>query len=156
MEQYRTMKSTLLIITPILFIFLLIINLTEPTGATLHVPVIEYDNDTFYLAALINSECGICDEEEKILVASTVLNRASEQGVEIQAAIFQPNQYAGTKSRHFYCTDRNYRLSQSILNGTTQAYPKIKYFVTHSHYNKSFAKNMDKEYIIEAEYHKYF
>lgn len=84
--------------------------------------------DNFLLAALIHSECSICEYDEQVLVGLAVLNRNCQN---IDSIIYEDGQFDGVNSSEFYVTKATLKLADSLIVNYTN-FPKklrkIKYF----------------------------
>lgn len=61
------------------------------------------DTERQLIASVINSECDACTFDEKVLIASTILNRCENENFpdSIKDVIYQKGQYKGIKSNRF-------------------------------------------------------
>lgn len=79
-------------------------------------------NILLLLAALLTSECQMCDEDEKMHIGSVVLNRmASGLFPEcMEDVIYQPGQFDGVGTRLFYPAPENIGIAaRLIMHGST-------------------------------------
>lgn len=109
--------------------------------------------DRELLAALINSECGICGQREQILVGATVINRMKTRKLSLRDVVFQPYQYAGVRTEHFYATKQTLKVADYLLD-PNNTIPYVHYFVTKEIRDSCFAKNLEISFT--GDYHYYF
>lgn len=110
----------------------------------------EYHYERDVLAAIINSECGVCDDFELYLVGSVVLNRCDSELYpnEIKEVVSQTNQFHGRHTQHYVATKRTKRVADDLLNGINRV-PDIMYFCDHS------SEEPMKTVLIFGKHHKY-
>jgi hypothetical protein len=114
---------------------------------------LQYKKNCITLAALIHSECGICDQDEMIYVGATVLHRMEKRDLTLHEVVHQKSQYAGVKTQHFYPTEKTLKIAKHLLNPES-IIPVVEYFVTKEIRDSCFAKDMPIRYI--GRYHYYF
>lgn len=92
----------------------------------------EYHYERDVLAAIINSECGVCDDFELYLVGSVVLNRCDSELYpnEIKDVVSQTNQFHGRHTQHYVATKRTKRVADDLLKDINRVYD-IYFFCTH-------------------------
>ena len=107
------------------------------------------------LAAAINSECGICDFREKMLVGSVIMNRVNHNDFpnNIYEVIYQDRQFHGVHSSNFYHTEATIKVANIIL--TTGVYDSnVLYFYNPEFStNKPFLEAMKRRVLYRERYH---
>lgn len=72
--------------------------------------------DMRFVAAIINAECSICSEEEKIKIAEVVVNRARKEKKTIEEIIKAEGQFLGANSPNFVPLSHNEKIALSVLS----------------------------------------
>lgn len=104
------------------------------------------------IAAVINSECSICDDNEKALVASVILNRVErpEFPDDVLGVISQAEQFW---RQGLFITDNEIRIVEDAIWGFNRDYD-VLYFFQEDSPNQAFVKSMmaDGDFI-RGQYH---
>lgn len=113
-------------------------------------------SDEDHLARILTAECSICNEEELMLVGSTVLNRVDSENFPntVLEVIQQPNQFHGYKSQWYITTPRSLRAARRLLKGESRNY-EVLYFHTNDCPCQEFADSIKDEIIVKLKYHTY-
>lgn len=109
-----------------------------------------------HLAKILTAECSICDEEELLLVGSTVLNRVDSGRFPntVLEVIQQPKQFSGYQSQWYIPTPRTERIAEKLLSGDGRNY-EVLYFHTNDCDCAYFANSIKDQIIIKLKYHTY-
>lgn len=93
-------------------------------------------SDIDMLAGIIYAECGICDDYEKYLVGSVVINRIHDGRwpSTMDSVLLQSGQFAGRHTQRFKDKKACQRIAQDLLQGVGVV-PGI-YFFCHGKYCK--------------------
>lgn len=103
----------------------------------------------FLIASVLEAECNICDLQEKQLVVSTVLNRATHKDFpnSIEDVVFQENQFT-MKSP----SQKSIDVTKDVISGIGRNY-SVLYFYKPTKINKRMMKS--KKVIFIKKYHYY-
>lgn len=110
--------------------------------------------DTVMLDYLIHSECSICDEEEKRLIASVVLNRMDATGDAMYTVISRKGQFLGFGSDQFTHSPTTYSIASEVMQGKGREYNMFFFFARDSP-NKRFLNSVDYLICKELKHHSY-
>lgn len=115
----------------------------------------DYEYNLYHLNCVLNSECGVCSEEEKWMVASVVFNRWKDPTEHIISVISEPGQFDGYNDINYFPVDSCIVICEDVLAG--HGYDSILYF-----YNpvistdSTFLAWANTQDLTKHEYHNYF
>lgn len=124
-------------------------------------PIITQHEEVIPLAAIINAECGTCEEREMIMVGLVVLNRlhSEEFPRTISEVIQQDNQFEGVDTEHYKPTEKSYKIAVELMhsyNSFRGKYKSIKYFYhPDKATDRKFIKQMRNRILFKEKEHYY-
>lgn len=106
--------------------------------------------DIIELSKIITGECGICDDKEKYLVGSVVLNRVVADSFPhtIRDVIREDNQFYAYQGANY--KDNNTEIAANLILYGKHRNKKVLYFVNKNRYNGNF---FGKKIVIVRKYH---
>lgn len=102
------------------------------------------------IAAVVEAECGICNDEEKQLVTSVILNRLEDPRFPstIEEVLTQKNQFAKGKK----ASKETLEITRRVIEGRGRN-NKVLYFFRTDAPNKNFIKQI--KILFKKQYHYY-
>lgn len=120
----------------------------EQTDHSLH-------EDAILVAKVINSECKDCSDVDKLMIGSSILNRADNVNFpsSIANVIRQPNQYVSSKDY----TVHDKQLAVCLLEGYFRDCEVIYFYNPETATNRKFVKMMKKyPLVLKTKHHEYY
>ena len=123
-------------------------------GLFIMLPYCNNDKENILIARVINKECGYCSHIDKILIASSIINRVNNDSFPntIEGVIFQKNQYSISKNY----TKEDLELVNLILKNKIKDDYVLYFYNVKNSTNKKFIQKMSKRPLItKTKHHEY-
>ena len=139
-----------MVIRKLLILLIITIPIAVPQSTTDTQRYIILKGDIIELSKIITGECGICDDKEKYLVGSVVLNRVLADSFPhtIREVIREDNQFYAYQGANY--KDNNTEIATNLILYNKHRNKKVLYFVHKKSYNGNF---FGKKIVIVRKYH---